>query len=84
MVRHKKDGFGKHTRLPAHRASDARGGESGESGDDTADRSRPAFKAACWDFDHCDAKRCSGKRLARLGLLRKLHVGQKSAGVVLS
>lgn len=45
---------------------------------------KPAFKAACWDLGHCDAKRCSGKRLMRLGMMRELHVGQKFAGVVVS
>jgi pre-rRNA-processing protein TSR3 len=45
---------------------------------------RPAFKAAAWDLNHCDAKRCSGKKLIRLGLMRELHVGQKHQGVVVS
>ena len=45
---------------------------------------RPEFKAACWDLGHCDAKRCSGKRLMRSGLMRELHIGQKFAGVVVS
>lgn len=47
-------------------------------------RTRPAFKAAAWDLEHCDAKRCSGKRLMRMGLMRELSVGQKFAGVVIS
>ncbi|RKP13325.1 hypothetical protein BJ684DRAFT_10218, partial [Piptocephalis cylindrospora] len=36
------------------------------------------------DFDHCDPKRCSGKRLRRLGLARNLRVGQACRGIVLS
>ncbi|KAF2864160.1 DUF367-domain-containing protein [Piedraia hortae CBS 480.64] len=44
----------------------------------------PTFKAAAWDFNHCDAKKCSGKRLMRQGLMRELHVGQKHAGIVIS
>jgi len=45
---------------------------------------RPAFKAAAWDMQHCDPKRCSGKKLIRLGLMRDLRIGQKHAGVVLT
>ena len=37
-----------------------------------------------WDFDHCDPKRCSGRKLSRAGVILDLKVGQKFAGVVLS
>ncbi|KAL2163397.1 hypothetical protein VTH06DRAFT_5454 [Thermothelomyces fergusii] len=50
----------------------------------TSSSSRPAFKAACWDLGHCDPKRCSGKRLMKLGLMRELHLGQRHAGVVIT
>ena len=55
-----------------------------DSEDGGAANGRPSFKAACWDLGHCDAKRCLGKKLVRLGLMRELHVGQKFAGVVVS
>lgn len=41
-------------------------------------------KLAMWDFDHCDPKRCSGKKLERLGFIKNMRVGQKFNGVVVS
>lgn len=83
MVRHKKDLAGKgkkHANGPRthaqHTHPDRPNGLGGGN--------RPSFKAAAWDLNHCDAKRCSGKRLMRLGLMRELHVGQKHPGVVIS
>nr|POE48899.1 ribosome biogenesis protein tsr3 [Quercus suber] len=83
MVRHKKDFASKgkkHSNGPRtyaqHTHPDREDGMGGNK--------RPAFKAAAWDLNHCDAKRCSGKRLMRLGLMRELHVGQKHSGVVVS
>ncbi|KAJ4334341.1 ribosome biogenesis protein tsr3 [Ascochyta clinopodiicola] len=92
MVRHKKD-------FKSNNKYSARGGRpkgagpprprrgSDSEGEDDAENPRPKkpeFKAACWDLGHCDAKRCSGKRLMRLGMMRELHVGQKFAGIVVS
>jgi pre-rRNA-processing protein TSR3 len=42
------------------------------------------FKAACWDLGHCDPKRCSGKRLMKLGLMRSLQLGQRHNGVIIT
>ncbi|RMZ91104.1 hypothetical protein DV736_g1654, partial [Chaetothyriales sp. CBS 134916] len=85
MVRHKKDGHGakskKYTAGTRHTPRTA----PRETGLDT-DRGfeKAPFKAACWDFGHCDAKRCSGKRLMHFGMMRELAVGQKFPGVVIS
>ncbi|KAF6219131.1 hypothetical protein HO133_004956 [Letharia lupina] len=80
-MRHKKDGFSakgkKHSNAPRHRPTPHN--EDGE-----APNRRPPFKAACWDLEHCDPKRCSGKRLMHFGLMRELSVGQKFQGVVIS
>lgn len=80
MVRHKKDNFSskgkKYSNAPRQRPP--------RDGDDDAPTSRPQFKAACWDLEHCDPKRCSGKRLMHFGLMRELAIGQKFSGVVIS
>ncbi|KAI1435811.1 hypothetical protein GGR50DRAFT_275472 [Xylaria sp. CBS 124048] len=84
MVRHKKDNFrgaksgsgrGGRPRPPRHQDDE----EAGES-----QSTQPAFKAACWDLNHCDPKRCSGKKLIRLGLMRDLHLGQRHNGVIIT
>lgn len=36
------------------------------------------------DFDQCDPRRCSGKKLARQHLIAELRVGSRFRGVVLS
>ncbi|KAL8700557.1 MAG: hypothetical protein Q9201_005387 [Fulgogasparrea decipioides] len=82
MVRHKKDNFSKNRRghpTPHHRPARNMPTEDGES-----TSQRPPFRAACWDLEHCDPKRCSGKRLVHFGMMRELSVGQKFPGLVIS
>ena len=80
-MRHKKDGFSakgkKHSNAPRHRPTPSNEEREGQN-------RKPPFKAACWDLEHCDPKRCSGKRLMHFGLMRELSVGQKFQGVVIS
>ncbi|KAH8199785.1 hypothetical protein TruAng_006066 [Truncatella angustata] len=82
MVRHKKDfkgsgrggkGHGPPRRVPR-----------GDDDEDGTSNSRPSFKAACWDLNHCDPKRCSGKKLIKLGMMRDLHIGQRHNGVIIT
>lgn len=77
MVRHKKDFTSKGKRANNFGPRLPRNGED-------APPPRPAFKAACWDLGHCDPKRCSGKKLMRLGLMRDLHMGQRHNGVIIT
>ena len=37
-----------------------------------------------WDFGQCDSKRCTGRKLVRMGLVATLPVGAAYRGVVLS
>ncbi|KAM5384376.1 hypothetical protein ACJZ2D_001681 [Fusarium nematophilum] len=79
MVRHKKDFNSKGKKggrgPPRPRNNDQHDGSSS---------TRPAFKAACWDLGHCDPKRCSGKKLMKLGMMRDLHLGQRHNGVIIT
>ena len=95
MVRHKKDKFsrgGKHhgpprnsrPPRPSNRGNDDDDNENGHDDPAGSSSSRPAYKAACWDLNHCDPKRCSGKKLIRLGLMYNLHVGQRHNGVIIT
>lgn len=37
-----------------------------------------------WDFGQCDSKRCTGRKLERIGYVKSLKVSQKCSGVILS
>lgn len=44
----------------------------------------PKVQLAMWDFGQCDAKRCTGRKLARFNLLKELRVTAGFGGIVLS
>ncbi|CAI2187772.1 13468_t:CDS:2 [Funneliformis geosporum] len=37
-----------------------------------------------WDFGHCDPKKCSGKKLVRLNIVKELKISTRFRGIVLS
>jgi hypothetical protein len=68
------------------------GSEPGSGEDDEGDHSAGSssstplipLKIAMWDFGQCDSKKCTGRKLARLGSLKELRVSQGWPGVILS
>ncbi|ESW31728.1 hypothetical protein PHAVU_002G262800 [Phaseolus vulgaris] len=58
--------------------------ENGEIEEEEEELTEPKIKLAMWDFGQCDAKKCTGRKLSRLGLLKELRVSNGFGGVVLS
>lgn len=68
------------------RASE-RGTRLGRDDVDPADEPAVTYTGpplAMWDFEQCDPKRCTGRKLVRAGLMRSLRPSATSRGIVLT
>ncbi|KAG0197993.1 ribosome biogenesis protein tsr3 [Mortierella sp. GBA30] len=55
-------------------------------GEEKSDRvkSNIPMPLGMWDFEHCDPKRCSGKKLVRMGMVETLKINQRFRGVCMT
>lgn len=58
--------------------------ESSKEELDSEDQAIPTYPVSMWDLNHCDPKKCSGRKLSRMNMIKSLRLGQRFPGLVLT
>jgi pre-rRNA-processing protein TSR3 len=83
-VREFSGGDGSRSSAGASAEAAADDGASGAAGFGAPPEEYAGPRLAMWDFGHCDPKRCTGRRLAKQGVIHSLQVSMPCKGVVLT